>query len=85
MSFFGKNIKKIRSVKGLSQQAFAELFDLKREIEAYADEEDTKEITYELLLSSSIDPFQLYPNPVNNEYTGHFRSVKNVIFNPASQ
>ena len=30
MSFFGKNIKKIRSIKGLSQQAFAELFDLKR-------------------------------------------------------
>ena len=27
---FGKNIKKIRNVKGLSQQAFAELFDLKR-------------------------------------------------------
>ena len=30
MSFFGKNIKKIRSVKSLSQQAFAELFGLKR-------------------------------------------------------
>jgi len=30
MSFFGKNIKKIRSVKSLSQQAFAEIFDLKR-------------------------------------------------------
>lgn len=30
MSFFGKNIKKIRGVKGLSQQAFAELFELKR-------------------------------------------------------
>ena len=30
MSFIGKNIKKIRGVKGLSQQAFAELFDLKR-------------------------------------------------------
>ena len=30
MSFFGKNIKKIRSIKGLSQQAFAEVFDLKR-------------------------------------------------------
>jgi len=27
---FGKNIKKIRNVKGLSQQAFAELFELKR-------------------------------------------------------
>lgn len=30
MSYFGKNIRKIRSVKSLSQQAFAELFDLKR-------------------------------------------------------
>ncbi len=30
MSFFGKNIKKIRKVKNLSQQAFADLFDLKR-------------------------------------------------------
>lgn len=30
MSFFGKNIRKIRSVKSLSQQSFAEMFDLKR-------------------------------------------------------
>ncbi len=30
MSYFGKNIRKIRNVKKLSQQAFAELFDLKR-------------------------------------------------------
>ena len=30
MSRFGKNIKKIRSVKNLSQQNFADLFDLKR-------------------------------------------------------
>lgn len=30
MSFLGQNIKKLRQVKGLSQQAFAELFDLKR-------------------------------------------------------
>ena len=30
MSFFGKNIKKIRSVKKLSQQAMADLFELKR-------------------------------------------------------
>ena len=30
MSFFGKNIKKIRGVKGLSQQSFAALFSLKR-------------------------------------------------------
>ena len=30
MTHFGKNIKKIRGVKNLSQQAFADLFDLKR-------------------------------------------------------
>lgn len=30
MSFFGKNTKKIRGVKGMSQQAFADLFSLKR-------------------------------------------------------
>lgn len=30
MSFFGKNIKKIRTIKGLSQSAFADIFNLKR-------------------------------------------------------
>lgn len=30
VSFLGQNIKKLRQVKGLSQQAFAEIFDLKR-------------------------------------------------------
>lgn len=30
MSYIGKNIKKLRSVKGLSQAKFAELFDIKR-------------------------------------------------------
>jgi len=30
MSLFGKNIRKIRSVRSMSQQAFAEQFDLKR-------------------------------------------------------
>lgn len=30
MSFFGKNIRKIRNVRNMSQQAFADIFDLKR-------------------------------------------------------
>ena len=30
MSFFGKNIKKIRSVQNLSQESFSKIFDLKR-------------------------------------------------------
>ena len=39
MSHFGKNIKKLRSIKQLSQSKFAELFDLKRaSIGAYEEE-----------------------------------------------
>lgn len=45
MSFFGKNIRKIRSVKTLSQQAFAELFDLKRgTLGAYEEERSEPKI-----------------------------------------
>lgn len=45
MSFFGKNIKKIRGVKGLSQQAFAELFNLKRAtLGAYEEERSEPKI-----------------------------------------
>ena len=45
MSFFGQNLKKIRSVKGLSQQAFADLFDLKRgTLGAYEEERSEPKI-----------------------------------------
>lgn len=45
MSFFGKNIKKIRGVKGLSQQVFAEIFDLKRAtLGAYEEERSEPKI-----------------------------------------
>lgn len=45
MSFFGKNIKKIRSVKGLSQQAFADIFSLKRgTLGAYEEERSEPKI-----------------------------------------
>ena len=53
MSFFGKNIRKIRSVKTLSQQAFAELFDLKRgTLGAY--EEGRSEPKIETILQKKI-------------------------------
>jgi len=39
MSFFGANIKKIRQVKGLSQKAFADLFDLNRGVISSYEEE----------------------------------------------
>ncbi len=49
MSFFGTNIKKIRQIKGLSQKAFADLFDLNRGvISAY--EEGRAEPKIETLL-----------------------------------
>ncbi|EPR66528.1 helix-turn-helix domain-containing protein [Cyclobacterium qasimii] len=45
MSFFGRNIKKIRSLKLLSQQAFAEVFDLKRAtLGAYEEERSEPKI-----------------------------------------
>ncbi len=45
MSSIGKNIKKIRSVKGLSQQAFAEIFNLKRAtLGAYEEERSEPKI-----------------------------------------
>ena len=44
-SFFGKNIRKIRSVKSLSQQSFAEMFDLKRAtLGAYEEERSEPKI-----------------------------------------
>ncbi|RXM38631.1 hypothetical protein BOQ62_16325 [Chryseobacterium sp. CH21] len=39
MSFFGANIKKIRQIKGLSQKAFADLFDLNRGVISSYEEE----------------------------------------------
>ncbi|WP_292011234.1 helix-turn-helix domain-containing protein [Chryseobacterium sp.] len=49
MSFFGTNIKKIRQIKGLSQKAFADLFELNRGvISAY--EEGRAEPKIETLL-----------------------------------
>ncbi len=49
MSLFGKNIRKIRNVKNMSQQAFADLFDLKRgTLGAY--EEERSEPKIETLL-----------------------------------
>lgn len=45
MSYIGKNIKKIRGIKSLSQQAFAELFDLKRAtLGAYEEERSEPKI-----------------------------------------
>ncbi len=49
MSCFGKNIRKIRNVKNMSQQAFADIFDLKRgTLGAY--EEERSEPKIETLL-----------------------------------
>jgi len=45
MSFFGKNIRKIRNVKNMSQQAFADLFNLKRgTLGAYEEERSEPKI-----------------------------------------
>jgi transcriptional regulator with XRE-family HTH domain len=91
MSFFGKNIKKIRHVKGLSQQAFAELFDLKRgTLGAY--EEGRSEpkidtilkianhfsITIDSLLTSEITVNELLK--FKGDLTEYAKSVSKVVF-----
>lgn len=85
MSFFGTNIKKIRQVKGLSQKAFADLFDLNRGvISAY--EEGRAEPKIDTLLkvarhfSLDLDDFLTKPLQVNNLVTGSV--IDNLMFAP---
>lgn len=75
MSFFGTNIKKIRQVKGLSQKAFADLFELNRGvISAY--EEGRAEPKIDTLLKVAhyfnldINDFLTKPLQVNNLVSG---------------
>lgn len=85
MSFFGTNIKKIRQVKGLSQKAFADLFDLSRGvISSY--EEGRAEPKIETLLkvahyfSLDLDNFLTKPLPVNNLVSGS--KIDELMFSP---
>ncbi|RLJ31422.1 helix-turn-helix protein [Chryseobacterium sp. 7] len=72
MSFFGANIKKIRQVKGLSQKAFADLFNLNRGVISSYEEERAEpkietllkvahhfDLTLDQLLTETIDVNQL--------------------------
>ena len=83
MSFFGVNIKKIRQVKGLSQKAFADLFDLNRGvISAY--EEGRAEPKIETVLkvahyfSLDLDDFLTKTLLVNNLVSSS--NIDNLMF-----
>lgn len=85
MSFFGTNIKKIRQVKGLSQKAFADLFDLNRGvISAY--EEGRAEPKIETLLkvahyfSLDLDDFLTKSLQVNDLASGS--NIDELMFSP---
>lgn len=85
MSFFGTNIKKIRQVKGLSQKAFADLFDLNRGvISAY--EEGRAEPKIETLLKVAhyfnldLDDFLTRPLQVNDLASGS--NIDELMFSP---
>lgn len=53
MSFLGQNIKKLRQVKGLSQQAFAELFELKRNnISSYEEKRAEPKLEYVIKIAN---------------------------------
>ncbi|WP_209388857.1 helix-turn-helix domain-containing protein [Chryseobacterium sp. RR2-3-20] len=85
MSFFGTNIKKIRHVKGLSQKAFGDLFELNRGvISAY--EEGRAEPKIETLLKVAhyfnldIDDFLTKPLQVNDLVSGSV--IDTLMFSP---
>lgn len=88
MSFFGTNIKKIRQVKGLSQKAFADLFDLNRGvISAY--EEGRAEPKIDTLLKVAhyfeldINDFLTKPLQVNNLVSGSV--IDSLMFSPIEE
>lgn len=88
MSFFGTNIKKIRQVKGLSQKAFADLFELNRGvISAY--EEGRAEPKIDTLLKVAhyfnldINDFLTKPLQVNNLVSGSV--IDTLMFSPIEE
>lgn len=53
LSYLGQNIKKLRQVKGLSQQAFAELFELKRaNISSYEEQRAEPKLEYVIKIAN---------------------------------
>ena len=61
------------------------LFELKMELEAFAQKEDNKEITYEMIVSSKIDPLKIYSSNIKSDFVGHFKSISKIEFNPSNK
>lgn len=84
MSLFGTNIKKIRQVKGLSQKAFADLFDLNRGvISSYEEGRAEPKIETILKVASyfNLTLDKLLTEPVQeNQLTNAFEPVQPVLF-----
>ena len=61
------------------------LFEVKMELETFAQEDDNKEITYDMMVSSKIDPLKIYPNNIKGDFVGHFKSISKIEFNPSNK
>lgn len=72
-------------MSSISSNEKDKLFDLKTQLESFAKKEETEEITYDLMLSSEVDSLSLYPDTLRGEFTGHFRAVRAMRFNPVNQ
>jgi transcriptional regulator with XRE-family HTH domain len=85
MTYFGTNIKKIRQIKGLSQQAFADLLDLTRGIiSSY--EEGRAEPKIETLLHIShffnLTTDELISKPLTVNQLANFSEVEELVIKP---
>lgn len=86
MTYFGTNIKKIRQIKGLSQQAFADLLDLTRGIiSSY--EEGRAEPKIETLLHIAqffnLKTDELISKPLTVNQLANFSNVEDLLVKPS--
>nr|WP_243464435.1 helix-turn-helix transcriptional regulator [Riemerella anatipestifer] len=83
MTYFGTNIKKIRQIKGLSQQAFADMLNLTRGIiSSYEDGRAEPKVETLLRIAQFLDmkADDLISKPLTVNQLANFEEVEDLIY-----
>ncbi|SHJ56718.1 helix-turn-helix domain-containing protein [Flavobacterium haoranii] len=87
MTYFGTNIKKIRQIKGLSQQAFAEILDLNRGvISSYEEGRAEPKIETLLRIATILDltTDELLSKPITINKITNFNEIEDLVSRQSS-
>lgn len=87
MTYFGTNIKKIRQIKGLSQQAFAEMLDLNRGvISSYEEGRAEPKIETLLRIATILDltTDELLSKPITINKITNFNEIEDLVSRQSS-